>query len=796
MVSGGYVKLAAGLQRRLEDGLREHRQGRSADAIGHYRAVLASAPTHIDALHLLGIALRDCGQLDEALRYLRQVVRVRPRFAQAHGNLGLVLAEHGQPEAAIQAYQEALRLNPALPEPWYNLGNAHRERGDYAQAAKCYETSLEIGETPEAWRNYADLLVRMLKPAEAAIAYEHAIELAPSAEVWNLHGAVLQSLRRFDEAIRSHYRAIQLAPDMAEAHNNLGNALKDYRRPAEAVACYRRALALAPDMVAGWNNLGNACVDLGRPNEAIAAFRQALELSPQFAEAHLNLGNVLKLGGHLKEATFCFNRALALKPDFVQAHNNLGVVLTEQGQHAEALAHLEAAIALDPCFAEAHNNLGNVYKNQARLEQALAAFQRALALRPDYVGAHSNYLFTLNYVDGIDQQTIFNLHREFNTRHAAHLAPKRAGYPNAREIERPLKVAYISPDFRAHACAFFIEPLFQHHDRAVVEVHAYAEVANPDAVTHKLRGLVDYWHSTVGCSDEQIAAQIRADAIDIVVDLAGHTANGRLLALARKPAPIQVSYLGYPATTGLDVFDYRLTDQWTEPVGDGDQYYTEELIRLPDSLWCYQAPPDMPQVSGLPALARGTFTFGSFNNFAKIGERVIALWARILNAAPNSRLLAITVPSGAAQDMLRARFSEYGIDAERLVLRDRLLRQEYLECFSQVDLALDPFPCNGGTTTCDALWMGVPVVSLIGNTFLSRASYSLLKTTDLAGYAAPDEDAYVEICRNTAADLTVLAEVRAGMRARIMASPLLNAEHFTRQLEAVYRQMWRRWCAS
>jgi protein O-GlcNAc transferase len=784
------------LQQVLNDGLREHQLGHGAAAAAAYRTVLARDSGNVDAMHLLALTLRDSGDHAEAARYLDRVVQRRPQFAEAHGNLGMVLMELGRADQALAAYTTALRLNPGLSVVWYNLGNLWRDRGDFAQAKSCYESSLAQHATAEAWRNYADLLVRAGQLAAASEAYRHATDHSPNdAELWNLYGSVLHTLRRHEDAIRCHYRAIQIAPEFAEAHNNLGNALKDYRRPAEAVACYRQALALVPTLVPAWNNLGNACLDLGRADDAIAAFRQALELAPEFADAHLNLGNVMKLRGHLAEATYCFNRALALKPGFVQAHNNLGVVLAEQGQHADAVAHLEQALALDPNFAEAHNNLGNVFKNQARLDEALAAFRRALTLRPDYTGAHSNLLFTLNYVDGVSPQEMLACSRDFNLRHAAHLAPTVPQYANDRSPDKRLKIGYVSPDFRAHACAFFLEPLFRHHQRAAVEVHAYAEVAHPDAVTHRLSHLVDYWHSTVGLSDEQVAAKIQTDGIDIVIDLAGHTANGRLLALARKPAPIQVTYLGYPATTGLDVFDYRLTDQWTEPVGIAEQFYTETLVRLPHSLWCYQPFADMPAVSALPALAHGQVTFGSFNNFAKIGERVIALWARVLQAVPRSRLLAITVPAGAAQECLRARFAAHGIAPERLDLRDRLLRQQYLDCFAEVDLALDPFPCNGGTTTCDALWMGVPVVSLIGDTFLSRASYSLLKTTDLTAYAARDEADYIAICARAAQDLAALAEVRSTLRDRLAHSPLLDATNFARDVEHAYREMWQRYCA-
>ena len=784
------------VRRRLEEGVREHRENRFEAAAQCYAAVLASEPHNVDALHLLGLAERERGHLEVALQYLQQVVERRPAFAPAFGNLGLVLQDLARTDEAIVAYQRALTLDSELVEPWFNLANLWRDRGQIEAALKGYQEALKRQPIAAVWRNYAALLLHAGQSAAAIDAYRATLKFTPEdPELWNSLGSALHAVREFSEAIICHHRATQLAPDYAEAHNNLGNALKDFRHPAQALVCYSRALELKPGLVPAWNNLGLACLDLGRADEAMSAFRQALNLAPEFAEAHLNLGNVLKRRGQLAQATNCYNRALAFKPDLVQAHNNLGVILTEQGEHGSALAHLETALTLDPTFAEAHNNLGNIYKNQARLTEAVQCFSRALELRPDYSGAHSNLLFTLNFIDGISASDIFALHRDFNTRHAVRHAQASPPHTNSAAPSRRLKIGYLSPDFRAHACAFFVEPIFKHHKRSAVEVYAYAEVAHPDAVTQRLQGLADTWRSTVGLNDEQVAALIRADGIDIVIDLAGHTANGRLLALARKPAPIQITYLGYPATTGLDAIDYRLTDGVTEPVGSSEAFYTEELLRLPHSLWCYQPFADMPAVAPSPALRNGYVTFASFNSYTKIGPRVIELWARVLAAVPQSRLVMITVPAGAAQARVSADFARFGIDSSRLILHDRLRREQYVDLLSQVDLALDPFPCNGGTTTCDALWMGVPVVTLIGTTFLSRASYSLLMATELTAYAAVDEDRYVEICVDAAHNPATLAALRAEMRARLEGSPLLDAAGFVCDLEAVYREVWQRWCA-
>ncbi len=467
-------------------------------------------------------------------------------------------------------------------------------------------------------------------------------------------------------------------------------------------------------------------------------------------------------------------------------------MLKEAGEAGEAERLLLRAIELDPALAEAHVNLGNIRKEQGRLDDAMVCYSRAVAARPDYAAAHANLLFATAYVDGLAPSRVFELHRDWGQRYAQGLV--RRDHPNVRDPARRLRVAYVSPDLRAHAVAMFIEPVLAHHDRASFEVVAYAEVAQPDAVTARLHGLVDVWRSTVGLTDEQVAQLIRADGIDVLVDLAGHTANGRLLALARKPAPVQLTYLGYPATTGIEAMDWRLTDAVAEPEGQSEAFYTERLYRLPHSLWCYQPFTDMGEPGPLPALTQGQVTFGSFNNYAKVGPRVVDLWASVLRAVPDSRLVMITVPAGEAQAALWARFEALGVARERVMLYDRLDRARYVALFGTVDIALDPFPCNGGTTTCDALWMGLPVVALAGTTFLSRASLSVLSASGLEEFAAADEAGYVALCARLASDLPALSALRASLRSRLSSSPLLDAAGFTRDIEAAYRAMWREWC--
>jgi protein O-GlcNAc transferase len=670
------------------------------------------------------------------------------------------------------------------------------QAGDLAAALEAGRQVLAIDPARVGAMVVIALALRLCGRRDAALDWLRRAEaLAPDdADVLNNLGCVLLEAGDPAGAMVRHYRALQASPDSPEAHFNLGNALRDYGRPEEALASYERALTLQPRFPAALVNCGNVLRGCQRHAEAIELYKLAIECAPELADAWNNLGTALTEQGHREAAVIAYEEALRLAPESAIAHYNLANLCKDDGENERLAALLERAIELDPGLAEAHLNLGSLRKVQGRIGDALVCYSRAVAARPGWAAAHSNLLFTLAMTDDIAAGDKFELHRDWARRHADGL-PRHA-HANDRDPARRLRVGYVSPDFRNHACAFFLEPLLREHDRATVEVHAYAEVAQPDAVTARLRGLVDVWHDTVGLSDEALAARIHADGIDVLVDLAGHTAGGRLLAFARKPAPVQLCWLGYPATTGLESMDWRLTDAVAEPSGPADHLYTERLFRLPHSLWCYQAPEHMrSEVSPLPAAARGYVTFGSLNSYTKVGPRVVELWAEVLHAVPGSRIKLITVPDGEAQVELWARFEALGIPRSRVELHGRLGREAYIAVFGDIDIALDPFPCNGGTTTCDSLWMGLPVVALRGGSFLSRAALSVLTAAGCAEWAADDAAAYVETCRALAADLPALAATRAGLRARVAASPLTDAPGFARDVEAAYRDMWRQWCA-
>jgi predicted O-linked N-acetylglucosamine transferase (SPINDLY family) len=477
-----------------------------------------------------------------------------------------------------------------------------------------------------------------------------------------------------------------------------------------------------------------------------------------------------------------------LDPQLAQAHCNLGVVLQLQGRPDEAADSYRQAIELQPAFAEAYSNLASAWKDRGQLAEAVACYRQALRLDPQQATTHSNLLCTLLYSPEHDAPAIYAAHREWEQRHALALESRARPHANSRRAERRLRVGYVSPDFRNHVVGWNLRPLLQNHDRQQVEVFAYADVAYPDHFTLQLRAGADRWRSVVGWSDAQLAETIREDQIDILVDLSLHTAGNRLLCFARRPAPVQVTFAGYPGTTGLSAIDYRLTDRYLDPEG-ADPSYAEKSLRL-DTFWCYEASGDSPAVTELPALTRGYVTFGCLSNFCKVNAQVLALWGQVLRQVEHARLVLLA-PAGSCRAWA---LEQLGVAAERVTFVDALPRADYLAQYQAIDLGLDTFPYNGHNTSLDSFWMGVPVVSLVGQTVVGRAGLSVLSNLGLAELAAPAPADFVHTACRLAADLPRLAQLRAGLRQRMAASPLMDAPRFARQIETAYRQMWRRWC--
>lgn len=562
--------------------------------------------------------------------------------------------------------------------------------------------------------------------------------------------------------------------------------------PAAAETWLRRALAEADPVAALQYKLGCVLQEQGKIEDAIASYQSALLRDSGMAKAHNNLGSLLQVKGDMAAAEACYRRALAADPGLAEAHNNLGLVQQEAFRYDEAEISYLNALAHRPDMGDAHNNLGDLYLRADRLEDAEQAFRRAFETDP----RHSNLLFCLNYIPGHDRGEVFSLYRAWNAKHVLPRARPATHWANDPDPARRLRIAYFSADFCAHPVAYFFEPLLAHHDRTHFEVFCYSNTRSPDAVTERLRGLADGWREILGLDDEQVCDRVRRDGIDILVDLAGHTDLNRLMVLARKPAPVQVSYLGYPNTTGLDSVDYRLTDADADPPGPGERYYTEELVRLPSGFLCYQ-PGAAPEAAGPPALAAGHLTFGSFNNLSKVNTEVVAVWSEILRAVPGSRLLlkAKSLHDSGVRRRVLEWFVSRGIAEERIELRGtETTIDAHLRCYHRVDIALDPFPYNGTTTTCEALWMGVPVITLAGDWHAGRVGVSLLRRVGLEEWIADSTQDYVGKAVALAREPGRLLALRRELRQRMRGSPLCDGAGFARQVETAYRKMWRRWC--
>ena len=678
----------------------------------------------------------------------------------------------------------------------FDLALGHHQGGRLVEAEEIYRLILE--RQPD----HADALhflgVIAFQAGQNDVAVElirRAIAVKPDyPEAYGNLGNVLRKMGRLDEAIEACRAAIGLRPEYAEGHGYLGVALKEKGCVEEAIGSFRQALAFRPDFPEGLNDLGNALRETAKFDEAAEAFRRTIELKPDFAEAFNNLGTVLRDKGRIDEATEAYRKAIALKPDYAEAHSNLGVALNDMDQLDEAIAEYRQAIALKEDFALAYSNLGNALKGNGELDAAIAAFREATARDPGSAVLGSNLLYMLNLHPDYDAIALAEEHRQWDAHHAEPL--RRAGqaaHGNSPLPDRRLRIGYVSPEFFEHSAAFFLLPLLSNHDHGNFEIVCYSGVGRTDRVTQQIRGFADEWRDVRSLSDEELAKVIRTDRIDILVDLALHRIHGRLMTFARKPAPVQVTWLGYPGSTGLATMDYRLTDRYLDPPGLDDACYSEKSVRLPDAFWCYDPRVSDLTVGELPALAADHFTFGCLNNFCKVNAGVLKLWSAVLMKVRNSRLLLLA-PRGRYRERVLSEMAARGVEPSRVEFLDRRSRREYLQLYRRIDLCLDTFPYNGHTTNLDGLWMGAPMVTLVGNTAVGRGGLSILSNVGLPELAARSEEEFVRIAGDLANDLPRLGRMRSTLRQRMEQSPLMDGPRFARNIEAAYREMWRTWC--
>lgn len=780
---------------RYNEALKHHRQGRLSDAARLYREILVDDPAHPQALQHLALLAQSSGRLQEACELLERAVACDPDDAAVHNNLANVLRALRRTPEAVASYKAALARDPDYINAHFNL---------------------------------ATLLMEADDPRGAAHGYREVLRLAPGdADAVGGLGVAMMAAGSTHEAIECFRRALTMRPDDPIAHYNLATALKDEGDPDAALELYRRAVALDRNYAAAYNNIGLLLKIRGETEDAAGAFNHAIRSDPRHIQSYLNFAGLLLAKGDFTRAEELSRRALALDARHCGALQSLGAALTGLRKFDDAERALSQALEIDSELSDARLLLGQVYEKQVRLADAImqyraipahsasypfaqnhlgvclmnqgriasarAAFERALDADSDYVECHSNILFCSNYEAEIAPSTEFALHRAWARRHAAGGA--RAAPKPDLAVSRRLRIGYVSPDFCTHPVASFIEPLIAGRDRERFEVICYSDVVYEDDTTRRIRTSADHWCDLRGVDHEKAAAIVREDGIDILVDLAGHTAGNRLPMFARRPAPIQVAYLGYPNTTGLDEMDYRITDELADPPGEADERHSEALVRLRGGFLCYAPPPDAPAVPEPPVLSHGHVTFGSFNNVNKVNEAVVAVWSRILSALPGSKLLVKSrqLVDAAARLRLQKLFAEHGIDDTRIELMGRVPnRVDHLQIYSRVDIALDPFPYNGTTTTCEALWMGVPVITLTGQVHRARVGTSLLHHAGLDEFITDSIEAYIDKSLVTAQDAQKLSALRHELRRLVATSTLTDVERAVDSLQCAYRDMWRR----
>jgi protein O-GlcNAc transferase len=743
----------------FRSGLLELQDGRPAEALALISRAAAAAPGETRYQLGMGQVLQSLGRWDEAATAYRSVLHLDPDSADAHFALGVALQSQAQHEAAIAAFERAIALREEFPEAFNNLGMSRQLTGQFAQAAAAYSAALA------------------LRPGDA-------MSLGNK-------GAVLREMGDLDQAVLLLRAAMGLEPRNAAHSINLAIALCQRRDFADAEAILRKTIALEPNNAEAAFNLGNALDGLGRPQEAIGQYRHAVALHPGYAGAWNNLGNVYKQCGDFAEAMTAFSAAISARPDYVVALNNLGCLLRTLGRNEEAERVLRQGLEVDGHHAALYDNLGNVLKDAGELDEAIDCFRKALDIDPGNAATHSNLAYTLSF-QSLEPAPILDQCVRWNARFAAPLFSSRDGHPRQAATDRRLKIGYVSADFRDHCQSLFTMPLLSHHDHSRFEIFCYSSVERPDDHTRRIANHADVWRDVRSSSDAELYEVIRGDGVDILVDLTMHMAYNRLLVFARKPAPVQIAWLAYPGTTGVAAMDYRLSDPRLDPEGF-DDHYSERTLRLADSFWCYDPLTDEPKVSALPAIERGYLTLGCLNNPCKLTDRTLQLWGGVMRAIPDARLL-LMAPPGRHRQRLLARLGAQDIAARRVDFLGFRPRADYLNSYHDIDLGLDSFPYNGHTTSLDALWMGVPIVSRVGKTSVGRGGLSQLFHLDLLELAAETDAAFVEKAVALGTDLPRLAALRRELRGRLERSPLMDAERFARNIEAAYAQAWTSHC--
>ena len=816
-----------------------HQQGQLGQARQGYGAILASDSGNAAAHHYLGLLEHQSGNPMAALPHLRTAVQSEAAEPFYWVNLGNLLKDLQRPQEAESAYQRALAQEPGDALALYNLGHLYQLYGRWSEAAASFgQATAAQADFVLAWQKLAAMELRANRREQALAAAERAVALAPDdAASWFHLADALGRFQRWPESLEALERSLALQPQFAEAWNNLGLARKQQGDRAGAKAAFEAALEQAPPndpanaslAAETCSNLAQLELDDHQLQGAQQWSGRALALDPQNAQVQFTKGNVLNALGQYELAASALRLALELQSDFPEALNNLGNILLNLQRHSESIAIFERAISqrsdyaealanlanaqreasfpdlaeqalleairINPEFAAAHSNLGNAYFDQGKVDLALQSYHRGIDLGQDDRDFVPNYLFALNYSPSAsDADLAAETQRLCQAKFDAIRSEAAASAPAAGAViaGRRLRVGYVSPDFWMHPVARFLLPVLENHDRSQFEVFAYSSRYLKDGFTTEIAKHIEHWRDVHQLEDGALADLIRADGIDLLIDLTMYSRDCRPGLFARKPAPVQITYLAYVGTTGLAAMDYRITDRVLDPPDAPALPFIEQPLRLSRCWWSFSVPPPVvtiPAVVPPPCLNQGVISFGSLNNFVKVNETVRALWADLVASVPGSRLVLHIKETRARLGLLEF-FAERGVSSDRISLIGYQNGPDYMATYGQIDIALDTSPFAGGTTSFDALWMGLPLVTLAGERSSSRGGASILTSLGRPDWIARSPEQYIAIAQRLASDPQALATIRSGQRAELQASPLMDNAGFTRELEALYLQAW------
>lgn len=751
------------------------------------------------------------GRLQVAKHLYEAALSIDAKNAAAHHGLGVLEAELGQFETGLAHLQTALEYASENGDYWLSFAQGFLLSGRADDALVVIEQALANGLAHDAVTAlYTQLqsslhqaqnvqLLELLQKNQFLQAELYAQQLTKTNPyngfAWKVLGTlIMREFERIAAAVPILEQARQLLPQDAEILSNLAKAYQGLEEFSKAVAMYAEALQLQPENAEIWNNQGVVQQQLGQWESAFASHKQALTIKPNYAKALNNLGAVLQAVDHCDEALFFHNKALAIKPNFADAHYNRGCALWLLKRWHEAQMSFEQALAIKPDHVSSLNNCGLILMEQGYFDEALNNFVKASHLEPNVTASSHNILFCLNYHPDKSSKEIFAAYRAFDQRFSAPQRAKWRTHLNSADPERRLRVGYVSPDFKEHSMRYFLEPVFAQHNKEAVEIIAYAELKKEDALTQRYQNHSSQWVPTFGMSDAELVEKIRADNIDILVDLAGHSVGNRMNVFAQRPAPVSISWLGYGYTTGLTAIDYFLTDDIMVPVGS-EALFSEQPWRIAVPSMVYRPDGGIGEVNSLPALERGFITFGTLTRGIRINHRVIRVWSSILQRLPHSRLVVNSdaFNSVERQQALADRFAVYGIAPEQLIIG---FNSPPYDVLRGIDIALDCFPHNSGTTLVESLYLGLPFVTLADRPSVGRIGSMILHGAGHPEWIAHSEKDYIEKVIALASDLPRLAAIRATLRNELEASPWRDEVGLTRRIEQAYREMWRQWCVT